>query len=113
MASRLHLCPFMLKRQRLAEGTGSWTWIGTVILSDNIGDAPSFDERAQLVQTNLDLINILETERTVVDLVVLAGSYAHRAVAEALRDLYPNVHVELRTEAHAQLRREREQLEYA
>ncbi len=103
----------MLKRQRLGEGTGSWTWIGTVILSDNIGDAPSFDEHAQLVMTNLDLINILETEGIVVDQVVLAGSYAQRAVADALRELYPNVHVELRTEAHAQLRREREQLEYA
>jgi hypothetical protein len=91
----------MLKRQRLAEGTGSWTWIGTVILSDNIGDAPSFDEHAQLVMTNLDLITILETERTVVDRVVLGGRYAQHAVAETLRDLYPNVHVELKSEAHA------------
>jgi hypothetical protein len=90
----------MLKRQRLAEGTGSWTWIGTVILSDDIGDAPSFDDRAQLVQTNLDLISILETEGSVVDKVVLAGSYARRQIADALRDIYPNLHVEMRSEAH-------------
>ena len=91
----------MLKRQRLAEGTGSWTWIGTVILSDNIGDAPSFDERAQLVMTNLDLISILETERTVVDKVVLCGRYAHRAIVDALRDIYPNLRIETKLEAHA------------
>ena len=83
-----------------------------MILSDNIGDAPSFAEHAQLVMTNLDLISILETERTVVDRVVLAGSYAQRAIAEALRDLYPNVHVELRSEPHSVRSLDSDHVEY-
>ena len=88
----------MLKHQRLAEGTGSWTWIGTLILSDDLADAPSFDERAQLVMTPLDLITILEQERIVIDKVILGGGFARRAIAKELRDIYPNVHFELRAE---------------
>lgn len=96
-----------------AQGTGSWDLVGTLIVSDNLADAPTFEENARLVMTNLDLVGVLETNGAVIDKVVLAGGFAQRAVLAALRDLYPRVRFELRATAPANDQTEYEEREQA
>lgn len=84
-----------------AQGTGSWDVVGTLIVSDNLADAPTFEEKARLVMTNLDLVGVLETNGAVIDKVVLAGAFAHGATLATLRELYPRVRFELRGTAPA------------
>ena len=94
-----------------AQGTGSWDWVGTLIVSDNLADAPTFDETARLVMSNLDLVALLETDCAVIDKVVLAGSFAQRDALDVLRELYPRVRFELRATTPANENAEYEQRE--
>jgi len=94
-----------------AQGTGSWDWVGTLIVSDNLADAPTFEENARLVMSNLDLVALLETDRAVIDKVVLAGSFAQHEVFSTLCELYPRVRFELRAPAPANENAEHEERE--
>lgn len=97
---------------RCAQGTGSWDVVGTLIVSDNLADAPTFDENARLVMTNLELVGVLESG-AVIDKVVLAGAFARRDVIAALRELYPTVRFELRATTAANNNAQYEQREHS
>jgi hypothetical protein len=77
--------------KNFAAGTGNWNMISSVVISSEPGARCEHVEGATVVHTPLDLILLLETDRTVSE-VVLAGTYANSSALLAfLRELYPRL----------------------
>lgn len=73
---------------RFADGTGAWTLLEAVLLSDESPRATR--PGVHVVRTPLDLICLLEREE--VDEVVLGGSFARNGYIRAfLHETYPRV----------------------
>jgi hypothetical protein len=80
-----------MRTTTFAAGTGNWNKFTSVIISSEAGARCEEVDGAMVVRTPLDLILLLETDETVLE-VVLAGSFAaDDMLLSFLHDLYPRL----------------------
>ncbi len=80
-----------MRTRTFAAGTGNWHTFTSVVISSEPGARCESVDGAIVVHTPLDLILVLETDKTVSE-VVLAGDYAdNETLLSFLRELYPRM----------------------